>query len=154
VRSDTSSSEPLRHLNPGNWEHDEWNDLLDGTLGPWAMAVAGGRVVSLCHTPLPMTESAAECGVWTHPDARGQGYAAAVTATWADILRPSDRSLFYGTDAQNLSSQHVAVRLRLRLLGWTWSLAQVDDTQNSQRHPLSNAQQDRDARSWTGADGE
>ncbi|MGD9894238.1 MAG: GNAT family N-acetyltransferase, partial [Dehalococcoidia bacterium] len=137
VRSDTSSSESLRRLNPGNWEHDEWNDLLDGALGPWAMAVAGGKVVSLCHTPLPMTESAAECGVWTHPDARGQGYAAAVTATWADILRPSGRLLFYGTDVQNHSSQRVAARLRLRLIGWTWSLIAIDPTQRSQRHPLS-----------------
>jgi hypothetical protein len=137
VRSDTSNSVALRPLNPGNWEHDEWNHLLDGILGPWAMAIAGGRVISLCHTPVPMTDSAAECGVWTHPDARGRGYAAAVTATWADILRPSGRSLFYGTDVQNLSSQRVAQRLELRPLGWNWSLIAIDPVQRSQRHPLS-----------------
>src|SRR5688572_22031711 len=71
-RSDVPVDEHLRALNPGNWDHDEWNDLLDGTLGPWAMAVLDGRIVSICHTPLPVTEHAAECGVWTLPEARGR----------------------------------------------------------------------------------
>lgn len=137
VRSDIPPSERLRHLNPGNWELDEWDDLLDGALGPWAMAVAEGRVVSICHTPRPMTKQAAECGVWTHPDYRGRGYAAAVTATWADILRASGRCLFYSTDAQNFSSQRVAARLRLRPIGWTWNLARADPGQRDNRHPLS-----------------
>jgi hypothetical protein len=136
-RSDAPLSERLRALNPGNWEEDEWNDLLDGTLGPWAMAVVDGKVVSICHTPLPMTEHAAECGVWTAPAARGQGLAAAVTATWAEVLRPSGRILFYSTDAQNLSSQRVAARLRLRLIGWMWSLNAIDARQRRHRHPLS-----------------
>ncbi|HEY3081773.1 MAG TPA: GNAT family N-acetyltransferase, partial [Chloroflexota bacterium] len=137
VRSDGFPRERLRHLNPGNWEPDEWDDLLDGALGPWAMAVAEGRVVSICHTPRSMTKQAAECGVWTHPDYRGRGYAAAVTATWADILRASGRCLFYCTDAQNFSSQRVAARLRLRLIGWTWNLARADPGQRDNRHPLS-----------------
>jgi RimJ/RimL family protein N-acetyltransferase len=138
ARSDTSSGERLRHLNPGNWEHDEWDELLDGALGPWAMAVVDGRVVSICHTPGRMTERAAECGVWTHPDYRGRGYAAAVTATWADILRPGGRYLFYSTDAQNRSSQRVAARLGLRPIGWTWRLTGVDlEGRRSHRHPLS-----------------
>jgi len=137
ARSDGFPSERLRHLNPGNWEPDEWDDLLDGALGPWAMAVAEGRVVSICHTPRSMTKQAAECGVWTHPDYRGRGYAAEVTATWADILRASGRCLFYSTDAQNVSSQRVAARLRLRLIGWTWNLARADPGQRDNRHPLS-----------------
>lgn len=137
LRSDAQLDERLRKLNPGNWESDEWNDLLDGTLGPWAMAVVDGTVVSICHTPLAMTERAAECGVWTLPEARGRGYAAAVTAAWADVLRPSGRHLFYGTDAQNVSSQRVAARLRLRLLGWTWNLTDVDVSLRGQRHPLN-----------------
>jgi RimJ/RimL family protein N-acetyltransferase len=136
-RSDASTSERLRRLNPGNWEPDEWDDLLDGALGPWAMAVAEGRVVSLCHTPRPMTKQAAECGVWTHPDYRGRGYAAAVTAAWADILRASGRCLFYSTDAQNVSSQRVAARLRLRPIGWTWNLGRGDPGPRDNRHPLS-----------------
>jgi RimJ/RimL family protein N-acetyltransferase len=139
ARSDTSSVAWLRHLNPGNWEHEEWQELLDGVLGPWAMAVVDGRVVSICHTPRPVTARAAECGVWTHPDERGRGYAAAVTAAWADILRPSGRYLFYSTDAGNRSSQRVAARLQLRLIGWTWSLTRAGPGAADRRHPLSRA---------------
>jgi len=137
ARSDTSRGERLRHLNPGNWEPDEWDELLSGALGPWAMAVLDGRIVSICHTPRRMTERAAECGVWTHPDYRGRGYAAAVTATWAEVLRPSGRHLFYSTDAGNLSSQRVAARLGLRQIGWRWRLAGADREPRSRRHPLS-----------------
>ena len=137
ARSDLSPTVPLRSLNPGNWEEDEWDDLLDGALGPWAMALAGGRVVSVCHTPRPMTERAAECGVWTHPDYRGRGFAAAVTATWADVLRPSGRYLFYNADRANLSSQRVAARLGLRPIGWVWHLATASHEPLDTRHPLS-----------------
>lgn len=137
ARSDVSPSERLRHLNPGNWGHDEWDELLDGALGPWAMAVVDGKVISICHTPGRMNERAAECGVWTHPDYRGRGYAAEMTATWADILRSSGRYLFYSTDAQNFSSQRVAARLWLRPIGRTWNLAKADPGQRDNRHPLS-----------------
>ncbi|MGH2583977.1 MAG: GNAT family N-acetyltransferase [Dehalococcoidia bacterium] len=137
VRSDAPPDERLRRLNPGNWEPDEWGELLGGVLGPWAMAVGGRRVVSICHTPARMTERAAECGVWTQPDYRGRGYAAAVTAAWAEILRPSGRYLFYSTDAENVSSQRVAARLGLRLIGWMWRLSSAGGGQSDQRHPLS-----------------
>jgi hypothetical protein len=137
TRSDAGSLERLQRLNPGNWGAGEWDELVDGTLGPWAMAVVDGNVVSICHTPLPMTERAAECGVWTHPDYRRRGYAAGVTATWADIVRPSGRHLFYSTDAGNLSSQGVAARLGLRPIGWTWKLARAKPAEDNQRHPLS-----------------
>ena len=101
------------------------------------MAIVDQKVVSICHTPRPMTERAAECGVWTHPDYRGRGYAAEVTATWADILRSSGRYLFYSTDAANLSSQRVAARLQLRPIGWTWSLARSSHGPRDDPHPLS-----------------
>jgi RimJ/RimL family protein N-acetyltransferase len=126
VRSDAPPIDRLRHLNPGNWRPESWDQLLDGLRGPWAMALVDERVVSICHTPRPLTERAAECGVWTHPDYRGRGYAAAVTATWADILRPSGRILFYSTNSQNRSSQRVAARLGLRNIGWTWNLARSE----------------------------
>jgi GNAT superfamily N-acetyltransferase len=135
VRSDALPIERLCHLNPGNWRPDSWDQLLEGARGPWAMALVDERVVSICHTPRPLTEQAAECGVWTHPDYRGRGYAAAVTATWADILRPSGRILFYSTDSQNLSSQRVAARLGLRQIGWTWNLARSQQRDNP--HPLN-----------------
>jgi RimJ/RimL family protein N-acetyltransferase len=136
VRSDVAHPE-LRRLNPGNWEPDEWADLLAGALGPWAMALVDGRVGSLCHTPGAMTARAAECGVWTHPDYRGRGYAGAVTAAWAALLQPSGRALFYSTDAGNRASQRVAAHLHLRPLGRIWRLARADHGPRDARHPLS-----------------
>jgi hypothetical protein len=137
VRSDTSSADGLRGSNPGNWHPIEWNELLDGRLGPWAMATAGDRIISICHTPRSMRDSAAECGVWTHPEFRGRGHAAAVTSEWAAILRPSGRRLFYSTRAENLSSRRVAERLKLHLLGWTWRVCHVGHEADDRIHPLS-----------------
>ena len=59
-----------------------------------------------------------------------------MTATWADIVRPSGRHLFYSTDAQNFSSQRVAERLQLRQIGWTWNLARATAEPGDARHPL------------------
>jgi hypothetical protein len=135
-RSDRAGAASLRHANPGNWHPVEWDELVDGRLGPWTMIVDGGRAVSICHTPRPMTARAAECGVWTEPAFRGRGYAAAVTAAWADIVRPSGRHLFYSTTTDNRSSQRVAERLRLRWIGWTWHLRPVTDGDRDRLHPL------------------
>jgi predicted GNAT family acetyltransferase len=85
------------------------------------MARQSGRVISICHTPAS-NPRAAEGGVWTHPDFRGQGHAAATTAEWAALLRPSGRLLFYSAARTNHSSQAVAARLRLRPIGWLWQL--------------------------------
>ncbi|MFE6778435.1 GNAT family N-acetyltransferase [Streptomyces sp. NPDC057702] len=122
-----TSSEPgraaLRAANPGNWGAGEWDDLLDGALGPWAMAVEAGRVVAICHTPCA-SELAAEAGVWTRPGHRGRGHAATVTAAWARVMAATSggKRLFYSTTAANLASQNVARRLGLRQLGWLWKL--------------------------------
>lgn len=129
----------LRAANPGNWEPVEWDELLDGRLGPWTMVLDGqdGEVVtSICHTPGPLAPRAAECGVWTRPGWRGLGHAAATAAAWAEILRPSGRTLFYSTDADNRSSQRVAARLGLRPIGWTWRLAPPPDPAALSVHPL------------------
>ncbi|MEX1007898.1 MAG: GNAT family N-acetyltransferase [Acidimicrobiia bacterium] len=129
IRSDDGNADELvrslRGANPqpGGWTATEWDDLLDGTLGPWAMAMVDGRVVSICHTPRHLTERGAECGVWTHPDFRGRRHAPAVTAAWASVLAPTGRHLFYSTEADNRSSQRVAARLGLRVIGWSWTLA-------------------------------
>jgi RimJ/RimL family protein N-acetyltransferase len=93
-------------------------------------------VTSICHTPGPLAARAAECGVWTRPECRGHGHAAATAAAWAEILRPSGRTLFYSTDADNRSSQRVASRLGLRPIGWTWRLAPPPDPDASSLHPL------------------
>ena len=37
----------LRGANPGNWEPVEWDELLDGRLGPWTMVLDGDRAVSI-----------------------------------------------------------------------------------------------------------
>lgn len=135
-RSDGPRREALRDANPGNWLPIEWDELLDGRLGPWAMVLDGERAVSICHTPGPLTPRGAECGVWTEPRFRGRGYAAATATAWATILRPTGRVLFYGTDAHNRSSQRVAERLELRLIGWTWRL-RAPDPAAAPVHPLS-----------------
>jgi RimJ/RimL family protein N-acetyltransferase len=136
VLSQSRQHETVRRGNPGNWLADEWDKLIDGKLGPWAIAMIDGRVISVCHTPRRMTEDAAECGVWTDPDFRGQGHAAATTAAWASILEPTGRHLFYS--AENCSSQRVAARLNLRLIGSIWKLAKPRDSSEYSRHPLSN----------------
>jgi RimJ/RimL family protein N-acetyltransferase len=136
VRSDSVDVERVRRLNPGHWPPQEWDELVAGEHGPWAMALVGGQVAAICHSPLRLSERAAECGVWTHPDHRGRGLAAAVTAAWADILHPSGRYLFYATDAQNYSSQRVAARLGLRPIGWTWNLARTDSEPAEEIHPF------------------
>jgi RimJ/RimL family protein N-acetyltransferase len=100
------------------------------------MAVEDGRVIAICHTPRPMPAHTAECGVRTDSAYRGRGHAAAVTAAWASLLRPSGRHLFYSTDATNISSQRVAERLNLREIGWIWRL-EVSALPAQPYHPLS-----------------
>ncbi|MFI6539170.1 GNAT family N-acetyltransferase [Nonomuraea sp. NPDC050547] len=121
LRSDRPADADLvRDLRPGNWEPEEWADLVGGGQGaPWAMVVSAGRVVSICHTP-HRTAAGAEAGTWTAPGFRGRGYAAATTAVWADLLAPGCPRLFYSTTAANRSSQRVAERLGLRHIGWIW----------------------------------
>lgn len=119
----STGSTPAEARSPASgWRQDEWDDLMAGRLGPWAMAVAGGRVVSLCHCSR-LTEAGAEAGVWTDADHRGRGLAASVTAAWAGLLAPSGRLVFYSTAKENRSSQRVAARLRLRNIGWIWQIA-------------------------------
>lgn len=137
-RSDQPIPAWMRGANPGNWHPIEWNELLDGRLGPWAMATRGHRILSICHTPFRMTEHFAECGVWTDPEVRGRGHAAAVTAAWADVLRPSSRWLFYSIDPDNHSSHRVTRRLNLRLLGRHWSIEPREGPGRG-LHPLSRA---------------
>jgi RimJ/RimL family protein N-acetyltransferase len=122
VTSMDDDRERLVPFRPSNWEAEEWSELLRGDLGPWAIAVMDGQVVSVCHTPRPLIATAAECGVWTHPSQRGQRLAEITTAAWARVVARTGRVLFYSTDESNLASQRVASRLGLRLLGRQWTL--------------------------------
>jgi RimJ/RimL family protein N-acetyltransferase len=125
ITSENDGRARLRGANPGNWGADEWQDLLDGGLGAWVMAIHGERVISICHSPVA-NASAADAGVWTHPEFRGQGHAAAVAAAWAALMRASGRVLFYSTSRTNRSSQRVAARLGLRRIGYLWQLQSMN----------------------------
>jgi hypothetical protein len=127
--------ELLRSANPGNWDPMEWDELLAGRLGPWAIAIDDGNAASICHTPGPMTARAAECGVWTDPRYRRRGYAAATTAAWVPLVS-HERTLFYSTEADNRSSQRVAARLGLEEIGWTWRLHRPRAASALDVHPL------------------
>jgi len=101
------------------WEHAEWQDLMSGKLGAWAMCMVQGSPVSLCHCAR-IAEAGIEAGTWTHPDHRGRGYASAATAAWASLVLPTGRHIFYSTNAGNRSSQRVTERLGLHPIGWRW----------------------------------
>ena len=123
-RSDGAHTEALCSNSPAraNWSAEEWHLLLDGSFGPWAVATIGGQVIAMCHSAR-LADRGAEAGVWTDPDFRGQGHAAAVTVAWASLLASSGRHPFYSTSADNPSSQRVAASLGLHLIGWMWQLS-------------------------------
>jgi hypothetical protein len=108
-------------VRPSNWEPDEWQQLLSGELGPWAMAIDGEHPVSITHTP-GGNDDGVECGVWTRADHRGAGLATATARAWWAQERVRKRILFYSTDHDNLASRGVARRLGLRPLGWLWTI--------------------------------
>ena len=87
------------------------NDLWE----PWCIAIADGKVASIAFAAR-LADKGAEVGVYTFPSFRGRGYAAAV-AGWASVPELRDRTLFYGTSETNTSSQRVAERLGLPMLG-------------------------------------
>jgi RimJ/RimL family protein N-acetyltransferase len=114
-----------RHVAPpagSNWAPDEWESLIAGDLGPFALAVADGDVASICHCSR-IRQQSAEAGVWTHPEFRGRGLAASVAAAWARLVQQTGRIAFYSTSSENRSSQRVAARLGLRNIGWVWTLS-------------------------------
>lgn len=112
---------------PITWEADEWVDLVAGKYGPWAMIIDGDRVLSICHSAR-LAPQGVEAGTWTVDDARGRGLAAAATAAWADACRPLPGLVFYSTDANNRSSQQVAARLELPLVGQLWKYRAADES--------------------------
>ncbi|SDS83049.1 GNAT family N-acetyltransferase [Microlunatus soli] len=126
IRSDVPDPMLGRLQVPPTWDEPEWSELLDGRHGPWAMVVDEDRMLSLCHSAR-LAAAGVEAGTWTAVDARGHGLAAAATAAWADACRDLPGHIFYSTDANNLSSQRVAARLKLPLLGQLWKLRPADE---------------------------
>jgi RimJ/RimL family protein N-acetyltransferase len=114
-------AEARRLQRPDNWQVGEWDQLISGEIGQWAMAVDGLQPVSICHTPVA-TASSAEAGVWTRADHRGAGLAGAVTAAWWRHMRADHRILFYSTRSDNAASRAVARKLGLVPLGWLWTV--------------------------------
>ncbi len=121
VLSSDQHASPLLDARPDDsgWSPEEWHQLIDGDLGPWAIAMIDGQVASICHAARFATR-AADAGVWTHERFRGRGLAPAVTAAWANLITATGRTVFYRTSAGNLASQRVAAKLRLRHIGTIW----------------------------------
>ena len=83
---------------------------------PCLAIVADGRLASLCYSARN-TPIAAEAGVDTLEEFRGRGYAPAVVAAWARVVREEGRIPLYSTSWDNLASRSVARKLGLVLYG-------------------------------------
>jgi hypothetical protein len=83
---------------------------------PWCAALFYGQLVAVCFAAR-LSDRGAEAGVATAKNFRGRGFAAAATAGWSRMTSLRSRRLFYSTDRTNRSSQRVAERLGLRLIG-------------------------------------
>lgn len=126
IRSDVPDPQVRRLRIPPTWDGPDWDRLLEGRYGPWAMVVDDDRMLSLCHSARLAT-AGVEAGTWTAEDARGRGLAAVATAAWAEACQDLPGHIFYSTDANNLASQRVAARLKLPLLGQLWKLRAADE---------------------------
>lgn len=107
---------------PPDWEPAQWDALLGGVLGPWAMLLGQSEVLSICHTSRD-SAAGAEASIWASPKLTGTRHVAEATAAWATLMRKrDDRPLFCNLSDASDSAQRIAVGLSLRPLGWIWSL--------------------------------
>jgi hypothetical protein len=81
---------------------------------PCYAVLDGGRAAAICDSAR-RTAHVAEAGVDTLPECRGRGYAALVTAAWANAIRAAGITPVYSTSDDNHASQAVARKMRLRL---------------------------------------
>jgi len=88
---------------------------------PWCVAVEGGEVAAIAFAARLGTVGA-EIGVYTFQGFRSRGFAAAVTASWSSLSSLGGHALFYSTSRANRSSQRVASRLGLRMIGASVSI--------------------------------
>ncbi len=91
-----------------SWLRERW---------PCYAVVIDGRAVSICYSAR-RTSDVAEAGVDTAEGFRGRGYAALVTAAWADAIHVAGITPVYSTSADNHASQAVARKLGLREFAW------------------------------------
>ncbi|MGO9450586.1 MAG: GNAT family N-acetyltransferase [Candidatus Binataceae bacterium] len=83
---------------------------------PWCIAIESEEVAAIAFAAR-LGSTGAEIGVYTFPEFRARGFAAAVTASWSSLPSLNGRALFYSTSRSNRSSQRVAARLGLRMIG-------------------------------------
>jgi len=88
---------------------------------PWCVAVEREEIAAIAFAAR-LGHSGAEVGVYTFPNFRARGFAAAVTASWSSMPSLVGRALFYSTARSNRSSQRVAARLGLRMIGASVSI--------------------------------
>jgi GNAT superfamily N-acetyltransferase len=113
-----SNVELVKEHFPGHypWLVDEFNIRQ-----PIAAIIRDGVAVSICFSAR-MTSEAAEAGVDTAPDFRGQGFAVQVVSAWAEGVRRLGRVPLYSTSWDNTASQRVANKLGLIMYGADMSL--------------------------------
>jgi GNAT superfamily N-acetyltransferase len=80
---------------------------------PTFAVIRGGQAVSVCYSARGSRE-AAEAGVETAPEHRGQGCAALAVEAWADAIHATGRLAFYSTGWENAASIAVARKLDLQ----------------------------------------
>ncbi|MFC3860488.1 GNAT family N-acetyltransferase [Deinococcus antarcticus] len=99
---------------------------LAGHGGPVTAVIENGQAVAVCSSVRQSGPAspggAAEAGVFTLEQSRGQGYAAQVTALWANLVRAQGRLPLYSTSWENTASQAVAHRLNGQWFGEDWSI--------------------------------
>jgi len=83
---------------------------------PWCVVLEDDEIAAMAFAAR-LGAAAAEIGVYTFPDHRGRGLAAAATAAWSSLPELRDRELFYSTLTTNTSSRRVAARLGLEHIG-------------------------------------
>lgn len=107
---------------PPGWEPAEWDALLDGLRGRWAMLLGPPDVLCICYTARD-SATGAEAGIWINPQCTGSGPAVVAAARWAALMRKRDgRPLFYRPPDVDDVTQRLAASLGLRPIGWLWSL--------------------------------
>ncbi|MHB8383809.1 MAG: GNAT family N-acetyltransferase [Candidatus Binataceae bacterium] len=88
---------------------------------PWCVVVERDEIAAIAFAAR-LGGIGAEIGVYTFPNFRARGFAAAVTASWSSMPSLDGRALFYSTARSNRSSQRVAARLGLRMIGASFSI--------------------------------
>ena len=88
---------------------------------PFVALVVDNKAVSVCRSARIMPE-AHEAGVETLPEFRGQGCAETVVAQWARLVRKTSAIPLYSTFWENVASQAVARKLKLKCYGNTFQV--------------------------------